>query len=180
MARTDCVTKGCRTVICCVVNGVERPIGLLTSATLNSTENTDAAGSYMGGNEVEEQDDAGFVPDTDQMFIGEDERWYSLCSASQSACTHEMTINGDYCYFRPDPDGPIADDAAQKFICQSSVTLRIKRHDRTTGRMDTIFNGEGRTTTKNRNLPGGQDDNQNWSATIEVDPATVEFLNGFH
>lgn len=182
MAREDCTVKGCRIIVCCVVNDVEQPIGLLTSIALNSSESDGTTGQYLGGQEFIGQDEPGFDPTTIDplQVVLLNGRYYNLCGASQASCTHELTLNGDYCFYRPDLDADVAADAAQKILCQSNAAYRIKRHDPKTGGLDLLFEGSGRTTTKNRNLPGGQETNLNWSATVEMDSATVGFFNGFH
>ena len=186
MAREDCVDKGCRYIICCLDDtNRELPIGLVTDATLNSTEDTGATGSYLAGQVVPEQylddnitPDPAFVPDIDEMFQGDDGVWYALCSASAASCTHEMTLTGDYCFAKSGTT--LLDEAARKLMCRATVTMVIKRHDKENNIIERLFIGEGRVTTKNRNFPGGQETNSNWSATIAMDSSTVQFLNGMH
>ncbi len=185
MAKNSCVVKGCRYIVTCINGGIEAPLGLISSSTLNSSRADGESNQYLGGNYVEAQDDANFIPRPEEMFqlpnaAGDPEgAWYFSCGTTAASCTHELTINGDYC-FEVDPSGQIVRENIEEFQCERIKQVLIRRHTPANGRLDIVFRGTGLVESKNRTLTGGQETNSNFAITLSMQSETVEFLNGFH
>lgn len=193
MATKNCRVKGCRMVWCCVTGatpgdttgttGTERPIGLVTGASINTSEEDGETNGYMGGcvsnNQTAINFDANGFPDDTSRYLGDDGVYYDLCGGSGN-CTDEVSIDGDFCLALKDGDcnNGNTTDAQADLICQALKHLRLK-YINEFGQSVPIYDApEAKVTSKNRTLSGGTE-NATFSTTIEVEGGG-NYLNCFH
>lgn len=193
MASRNCRARGCRMVWCCVTGatpgdttgttGTERPIGLITTSSINTSESDGDSTGYMGGNVSDDQTainfDANGFPDDTSRYLGDDGQYYDLCGSS-GGCNDEISFTADFCLALKDGscNNGNTNDAQVELVCQSIKHLRLK-YINEFGQAIPIYDApDTEINSKNRTFPGGTE-----NATFDIS-ATVEgggrYLNCFH
>lgn len=203
MATTDLCSKkrGCTLLWACIrQGGIPTPIGRLTGGTINSTENTDSTGYFAGTCSSDQAVELAFRPDPDnpgeeilvdltRFAISQDDGTgvtqanqsniilYDACT-SESTCTDEVNLTGDYCFMPAGTSDSECDPVRQALLCGGSCHLALYQLN-PNGSLTQLYDGENaRATSKNRTLAAGNDDANNFSITYEV--SNPKYLNCFH
>ena len=166
---------------CCVIGSQEIPIGLVTNASLNTSEETETSG-YFGGSTPE--DVTGIPVDGNGDPIGDGYvnlggELYELC-ANSSSCVDELNLTADFCLVRGCTTPRSTPIEPQQYLrCEDgSKHIRLKYVD-DTGTPITLYDApDAKINSKNRTFPGGADTEASFDVTFEIKNATYD--NCFH
>lgn len=183
-----CKQRGCRFVWSCVnaTTGAETPIGLVTGATLNSSEGDATNTGYLAGTPSEDQTAIVLVDDgngnqvlPDESRFSLDGVVYDLCNSSSASCTDELVISADFCLVQ-DCEDSTSDNAAgqQKFACGGSYHIRLNRINNNNTLTNMYDAPAARLTSKNRTIAGGTSTDHTVEMTFTIEESTYD--NCFH
>lgn len=174
-------------VWCCVIGTTEYPIGLVTAASINTSEEDGENSGYFGGSCSLDQDTVinidpvSGLPDDSTRYLGDDGRYYDLCGGAGS-CTEEVSLTADFCLALKSGEcaGTTANpkQVQMDLRCGALCNLRLK-YVNEMGQPITIYEAtDAKITSKNRTLAGGTE-TASFDLTFEIDGVGT-YQNCFH
>jgi len=184
----DCKLKGCKLIWACITDsGQIQPIGCVTAATLNSSEQEGENSAKFGGQLSDDQetplrttvrDGVTVLADGESRFEL-DGNFYDGCSATSSGCQDELNITVDYCFERDceaNTDGDA--NSQQKLACGSVQQIGLFRLNNT-GSLTELWRGiDSKINSKNRTFATGQ--NTDHSFDLNITATETRYSACFH